>query len=216
SLQGGLGEVTVKNVPILNNTTEKITAVSKGPGEIWVVTHQWNSANFYSYILDASGLNMTPVITNVGPVMNGSSDATIGYMKISPDGNRLGLSVDWTGNYVTIFDFDKSTGVPSNALTLMSGFPGAGPYGFEFSPNSQVAYAANESAGATSHVYQWDLQAGTNAQIIASLVTMGNLTNAGALQLATDGKIYLSQMGTSFLGVVNDPNTVGTGCNFVQ
>ncbi|HYV93639.1 MAG TPA: gliding motility-associated C-terminal domain-containing protein [Chitinophagales bacterium] len=216
SLQGGLGEVTVKNVPILNPTTEKITACAKGSGELWVVTHQWNSANFYSYILDANGLNMSPVITNVGPVMNGSSDATIGYMKISPDGNRLGLSVDWTGNYVTIFDFDKATGVPSNSLTLMSGFPGAGPYGFEFSPNSQVAYAANESAGAVSHVYQWDLQAGTNAQIIASLITMGNLTNAGALQLATDGKIYLSQMGTSFLGVVNDPNTVGTGCNFVQ
>ncbi len=216
SLQGGLGAVTLKNIPILNPTTEKITACAKGPGEIWVVTHQWNTANFYSYVLDAGGLNATPVITTVGPVMNGSSDATIGYMKISPDGNRLGFSVDWTGNYVYVFDFDKATGIPSNPLLLLSNFPGAGPYGFEFSPNSQVAYAANESAGAVSHVYQWDLQAGTPAQIVASLVTMGNLTNAGALQLATDGKVYLSQMGTNFLGCINDPDVVGIGCNFVQ
>ncbi len=105
---------------------------------------------------------------------------------------------------------------PATQSRSCQNFPGAGPYGFEFSPNSDVAYAANESAGAISHVYQWDLLAGTPSQIIASMTQMGNLTNAGALQLATDGKVYLSQMGTSYLGVINDPNTVGTGCDFVM
>ncbi|MEO5674219.1 MAG: gliding motility-associated C-terminal domain-containing protein [Chitinophagales bacterium] len=216
SLQGGLGEVTVKNVPILSPTTEKITAVSKGPGEIWVITHGWNSADFYAYILDANGLNTTPVITNVGTVHNGSTNNTIGYLKVSPDGKKLGLCVDWGLQIVEVFDFDKATGIPSNPITLMNGINAAGPYGFEFSPNSKVVYAADESGSPFSNVFQWDLQAGTPAQIIASMITMGSLSNAGALQLATDGKIYLSQTGTAYLGVVNDPDVVGTGCNFVQ
>ena len=215
SLQSGLGEVTDKNIPIVTPTTEKITATEKSPGEIWIVTHLWNSNNFYAYTLDQTGFNSTPVISSSGAVHNGSTTNTIGYMKLSPDGTRLALAVDWGLQIVELFDFNKSTGEVSNNLLLMTGFPGAGPYGIEFSPNSDVLYATNESAGVQSHLYQWDLNAGTSSQIIASLVTMGNLNNAGALQLAPDGKIYLSQTGTNYLGVINDPDTPGTGCDFV-
>ena len=214
SQQGGLGAVTVKNVSMLSPTTEKVTAVQKGPGSFWIVTHQWDSNNFYAYVLDSSGINLTPVISGVGTVENVNTENCIGYMKFSPDGTRLALAVDWDLQIVELYDFDKATGVVSNPLTLQQGFPGAGPYGLEFSPNGNVLYAANESFATTSHVYQWDLQAGTSAQVIASVVQMGNLINAGALQLGPDGKIYLSQTGTNYLAVINDPDVVGTNCNF--
>lgn len=214
SLQGGLGSVTQKNIPILNPSTEKITAVEKSPGEIWVVTHEWNSDNFDAYLLDANGLNATPVISSVGTVQDGGNDNCIGQMKISPDGNRLALAVDWGLQIVEVYDFDKNTGTVSNPLTLQQGFPGAGPYGVEFSPSSSILYAANESAGATSHVYQWNLLAGTPTDIINSVVELGNLSNAGSLQLAPDGKIYLSHAITQYLSVINYPDVIGSNCDF--
>ncbi|MBS1658496.1 MAG: beta-propeller fold lactonase family protein, partial [Bacteroidetes bacterium] len=218
SLQSGLGEVTDKNIPIYTPSTEKITATAKSYGEYWIMTHQWNNNIFSAYVLDGTGLSASATTTSVGTIMSGSNASTIGYMKFSPDGNRLGYSIDYDLNRVEIFDFDKTTGTVSNSLVLGTNFPGYGPYGFEFSPNSQVVYMANEGLTTpnASHVYQWDLQAGTSSQIIASMVTLGAMNNAGALQLAPDGKIYLVQTNTNYMGVVNDPDVPGSGCNFVQ
>jgi len=36
-----------------------------------------------------------------------------------------------------------------------------------------------------------------------------------ALQLGPDGKIYVAQYGTDSLGVINEPNKLGIGCNYV-
>jgi hypothetical protein len=218
SLQGGLGEVTDKNIPVYTPSTEKITATSKSYGEYWVMTHQWNNNTFAGYVLDGTGLGSTATLSTTGTVMNGGTENTIGYMKFSPDGNRLGYSIDYGLQRVEIFDFDKATGAVSNSLVLSTSCTGFGYYGFEFSPNSQVVYAANEGLTGpnVSHVYQWDLQAGTSSQIISSQQQLGNMDNAGALQLGPDGKIYLVQTNTNFAGVVNDPDVVGTGCDFVQ
>lgn len=218
SLQNGLGEVTEKNVPVYAPSTEKICAINKSASEIWIMTHKWNSNKFAASILDANGLNTTPVISEVGSVMNGSNSNTIGYMKFSPDGKRLAYAADYDLGTVEVFDFDRNTGVVSNSLILEDLFPGYGPYGIEFSPNSKRLYAANE--GLTnpnvSQVYQWNLAAGSAQDIIDSKVSMGQMDNAGALQLAPDGKIYLAQTGTNYVGVINEPDSIGTACEFTQ
>lgn len=106
----------------------------------------------------------------------------------------------------------------TNSLVLEDLFPGYGPYGIEFSPDSKRLYAANE--GLTnpnvSQVYQWNLAAGSAQDIIDSKVAMGQMDNAGALQLAPDGKIYLAQTGTNYVGVINEPDSIGTACEFTQ
>src|SRR5436309_5385749 len=61
SMQGGLGSVTQKNIPILDSTTEKISAIKKSPSETWVITHEFGTNNFDAYLLDINGLNATPV-----------------------------------------------------------------------------------------------------------------------------------------------------------
>ncbi len=70
SLQNGLGEVTEKNVPVYAPSTEKICAINKSASEIWIMTHKWISNKFAASILDANGLNTTPVISEAGSVMN--------------------------------------------------------------------------------------------------------------------------------------------------
>lgn len=57
------------------------------------------------------------------------------------------------------------------------------------------------------------------AAIIASQMTIGTGTSAcAALQLGPDNKIYLAKRSASqFLPrVINDPNTAGLACNFVD
>jgi PKD repeat protein len=41
-------------------------------------------------------------------------------------------------------------------------------------------------------------------------------SNIGALQLASDGKIYMAEYATTYLGVINDPDVYGIGCNFTD
>ncbi len=213
SAQGGLGSVTQKNISLFNPSTEKICAIEKTPSEIWVMTHGWNSSDFYAYLVDVNGLSATPVISSVGTVENGSTTNAIGYMKFSPDGKHVALAVDWGLQLVELYDFDKSTGTVSNALTLAQGFNGSGPYGVEFSPNSQVLYVLDEYGAPHSQIYQWNLSAGTDSDIVNSVQTFGEFSNGGALQLAPDGKIYFAQPGTDYLGVINNPDAVGVDCN---
>jgi len=73
SLNGGLGGVTsIKNILLMGNTTEKITAVRHANNsDIWVICHKWNSNQFQAFLINGcSGLQTTPVISNVGSVHN--------------------------------------------------------------------------------------------------------------------------------------------------
>ncbi len=212
TLQGGLGDITMKNTPMFTNSTEKVTAVFHTNGnDIWIIGHEFNTNNFYSFLLTAGGVNPVPVITPVGTI-----HATVlgfaGYMKGGHHGQKLAYASTINMNLVEVFDFDNSTGIPSNPIS----FPGiAEAYGLEFSPDDSKLYATEENPGL---IIQWDLNAGSPAAIIASQMTIGTGTSAcAALQLGPDNKIYLAKRSASqFLGVINDPNTAGLACNFVD
>ena len=48
-MASGLGDVTVKNILLFRNTTEKVTAVHHANGmDIWVVAHEWGNNIFRS------------------------------------------------------------------------------------------------------------------------------------------------------------------------
>ena len=68
SLNGGLGDVTaVKNILLHAPTTEKITAVlHSNLTDIWVIAHTWNSNTYEAYLVSATGVNTTPILSNVG------------------------------------------------------------------------------------------------------------------------------------------------------
>jgi hypothetical protein len=65
------------------------------------------------------------------------------------------------------------------------------------------------------NMYQWNLQAGTPADIIASLVGLGlgpgtgTPYRGGTMQIGPDGKIYIPHFNQPFLASINNPNVVG-------
>lgn len=211
TLQGGLGDVTTKNSPMFSNSTEKVTAVYHANGtDIWIIGHEFNTNNFYAFLLTATGVNPVPVITSSGTVHN-SVLGFAGYMKGSHHGQKLAYACTINMNLVELFDFDNSTGIPSNPIS----FPNiTEAYGLEFSPDDSKLYATEENPAL---VVQWDLNAGSSAAIIASQTTVANANSAcAALQLGPDGKIYLAKRFGQFLGVINDPNLAGSACNFAD
>lgn len=211
SLAAGLGSVTVKNSPVYAPCAEKLCAVQHCNGtDYWIISHEYNSAVFRSYLLTAGGLSLTPVISNVGiPVT--SSLQTLGAMKVSPNGRKLGLCNYNPGSF-EVFDFDRATGQITNGIILKVGTIG---YGCEFSPDGTKFYggAINEPGG---QIYQWDLCAGSSQAIISSVytITTGITVPTGALQLGPDKKIYVAQNSTNFLSAINSPDLYGAACNF--
>ena len=207
NLDGGLGGVTSdKNVLIYTPSDEKISVVKHKNGiDFWVVTHGWNSNTFYSYQLSSSGLSAIPVSSNVGLFVGGLVENVWGYMKISPDGSKLAIC-HAVENF-ELLDFDNATGMVSNPLVLRTG---DGMYSVEFSPNSAVLYLS-VTHPSPYKVIQYDL---TSSNIVGSAFTtlIPSIFPCG-LQLGPNGKIYIAQYGKLKLGVINNPNTLGIGCD---
>ena len=228
NLAAGLGSVTVLNYTVYVPTCGKIVSVKHCNGkDVWIVTHEYNSNNFRSYLLTATGFNtLTPVISSVGETIGGNgTSANLGYLAISPDGKKLASTTysssttPYTGQGgVHLFDFDAATGIVSNSITLINQNRMGG---VEFSPDGSKLYATRVASvsGANGELYQWNVCAvGGSAAIVASQFSI-SLTgySAGNLTRAIDGKIYLSAWSpssTHSLSVINSPNTSGSAMNF--
>ena len=228
---GSVGDVTTRNVHLLTydpanpdeakyKCSEKITAVKTANGSgYWVVTHFLDK--FYAFKVDAMGVSTTPVVTQIEPMVtqNGYRRNSIGYLKASPDGQKLAVAhlqratvegSETTNGAVYLYDFNDATGVVSNPVIVKNN---VGPYGIEFSPEAKFLYVSYSQQSSVTGLQQYDLLA---ANIPASETTILASASQGALQLGPNGKIYHAVNGTQFLGVINAPEEAGTLCDFQQ
>ncbi|MGJ8685119.1 MAG: T9SS type B sorting domain-containing protein [Nonlabens sp.] len=221
SLNGGLGDVVPgqKNVYLLDTRHEKVAATlfSDRSGH-WVVTYDRDV--YYAFPVDVNGVG-APVVTNLA---NFNIYGSYGLLKISPDGTRIANSSNGN-NKCVVADFNDATGVISNEVRLQSPVNSAKNfYGIEFSPNSQLLYANLSSAGSgnscgnSNHraFAQYDLTAPNVNNAVTTIYDNPNDFNRGHLQIARDGKIYANRTCEQFLAVINNPDVVGTGCNYVH
>lgn len=203
SLDNGLGDVTVKAAPITTPAApflgEKMTATKHANGtDYWLIVHEGNYINqvsdeFFMIQISSSGLS-TPISQHIGNEISVSMQST---MEVSSQGDKV--AYNWE-----VFDFDNATGILSNPRNIGS------IWGYkEFSRDGRFLYVAKYGHG----LYQYDLDA---SDLPGSQVTLSSYTNFGQLQLGPDDKIYVGKgnNGTS-LAVINNPGTVGLGCNFV-
>jgi|GEM_PF-347225 len=227
TLNGGNGDITgVKNILLHTPVTEKISATKKSNGiDYWVVAHAWDSDEFLSYSVTDLGVITTPIISSIGhiheEIIPNYYSQTLGYMKFSPNGNRLALAKsNDIINFIEIFDFNDITGIVTNPIYIDGIFnvdlvegKQTGPYGIEFSPNSNLLYVSDIGPNNTK-IHQFNISLTNTIDIIDSRQLLLDDGLRGALQLASDGKIYISNYGNSFLDVIGSPNTIGIGANY--
>lgn len=230
NLNGGLGGmVNTPNNNLLPLTSEKVTAVEhKNNDDIWVITHFEDK--FYSYLVSSTGLNTTPVISQIGPYIDPQVYPvnSRGYIKASPNGKKIGIAhlsnlplSELGGNstneafantydgHAALYDFDDQTGIISNEIILSTD---SSPYGLEFSFDSKYAYFEYDYHSGIywthGEVAQYDLSAAdipTSKVVIFDDFQFNNdlFQARGALQLALDNKIYYSPTlywGTNYSG----------------
>lgn len=214
TLDGGLGDVEVatKNTLMTTPVTEKISTVKHANGvDTWVLVHEMNSNAFRAYLVTASGVSLTPVVTNIGSVHAGIG---LGQLKFSPDGCKVAVALNQEGIF-EVLNFNNQTGELSNVLSFSDAIYN-GAYGVEFSPDGSKLYIGTEL---TKNIYQFDLAQVTQAGIAASRVHIANIPGiggVGAFQLGPYGKIYVARTGKYFLGLIRNPNAPGALCDFVM
>jgi gliding motility-associated-like protein len=210
---GGMGDVTVLNSPLLPVACEKLCAVHHKNGrDYWVITHKFNSSDFYVYPVTSAGIG-APIIQIVGRYYfaGGVPSNTIGYMRCSPDGSRLASVVDHVANdTVDVFDFNSCDGSISNYKPIP--YSGYG-YGLCFSPSGRFLYLTREVYIYVdiSNLMQFDLDA---VDIAASKVILhyyGSSYTMG-IQQGPDNKLYIASSGG--VTVINNPNLAGLACGY--
>ncbi|SFD32309.1 T9SS type B sorting domain-containing protein [Algibacter pectinivorans] len=238
TLSGGLGAVTNKNVNLIQDCSEKLSAVVKDceTKSIWVLAFASESGlleeynTFHAFEVSDLGINTTAVKSTFPLAINDYR----GNLKISPDGEKIAcanVSADLFFSNVKdrllLFDFDSATGQVSNLNRLVLSGNSDFPYGLEFSPSSELLYvhASNDYNGPNRNVpsnhssvlLQYNLLA-TDIQN-SEVVIDNRILYRGGLQLGPNGKIYRAlsatyDFGLSQLGVINNPNALGTACDY--
>ncbi|RYE16760.1 MAG: hypothetical protein EOP51_25210, partial [Sphingobacteriales bacterium] len=219
-LDNGNGDIEIKNTFLIGPSSEKVTSVNHCNGkDVWVVTATATADKFYAYLITAGGIN-APVVSTIGaplPYFN------IGYLKLSPDGTKLGCAN--LGRGLDLFDFDDATGLINNRKKILSG-SNQHTYGIEFSPNSKLMYVANivrvNNVGSRFDVSQYARLNESEAAIFATRYELDTFLMPSvavgfalfnAIQLGPDGKVHVSSF-VNGLHIVPDPDRVGVACNY--
>ena len=225
SRNSGLGEVTEKNIGLYTPTSEKLTAtLHQNKRDIWVVSHEYGSSTYRSYLVTEDGIRTIYSVSNIGNIIPAEAGgiSAIGCMKISPDGSKIAVT-NFTGHSVQLFGFNKSIGtlLPLPYLSSTINLPvGNSPYGVEFSPDNSKLYVTIDAG---TKLIQYDLSSNLEATILASRREVAQINlNSGtryvgnSLQLGPDGKIYVAKVTNNHIGVINNPNAVGAAINYVD
>ncbi|MEO8149452.1 MAG: T9SS type A sorting domain-containing protein [Bacteroidia bacterium] len=231
SLNGGLGGVISKNNVLNTGTiTEQIGATRHSNGiDIWLITHEYGTNHFLSYLVTSAGISPVPVVSPCGSILipAPSNMNARGEIKISPDGLKIAFNGNGTGNsdssnVLQLSDFDNSSGLIFHPVSLPYL---RGEFGLSFSPDNSKLYcstwkAFNFTTNDTNFLYQFDLSSGIDSiiansrQVIHSMPLSGPGGTFGSIKIGPDERVYVAINNSGYVGVINNPNLPGLLCNY--
>lgn len=212
-----------KNVPILDNLgnsfrSEAVTIVAgSNANTYWVLIPSGN--NLFSYQIDNTGFSGVPVTSNLN--FPGNLVVPAGYsIKASPKLNNQNFS-----HYVCVslwqdsvnpsstlqlvnrvISFNSSTGLITNNYSL--NVNSTRSYLPEFNTNGSVLFLANTS------IFAVNLLNSSTGNVNSLQIFTGPTTPSSAsftsLQRNKYGNIYINKHGSSFLGIINNPDIYGS------
>lgn len=216
-LDGGLGDVATKNVPITDSVMECLLVVPHGDcNKYWVIYKINHTQRFESYLFDADGLHTPPVISTAGtaPAVPGEP---IGFMAASPDYGMVSYAHLYD-SILHILRFDNNTG----KLTNFAGYKTGYPYGSCFSPDGKKLYLTASKAGPlwfTNFLIQLDLSSGNPATIAGGGFTVDSFeaeyaSGYGHIQRGPDSVLYVARLNEDTLPTISAPDALGAACDF--
>ncbi|MGJ8746106.1 T9SS type B sorting domain-containing protein [Polaribacter sp.] len=215
SLDSGLGDITgSKNINLIPHAEEKLAAIQHSNGvDYWVVAHEQLSNRFMAFLVSATGVSSTPIISAVGKNIE-NQQTNQGVIKFSPNGKKMVVTSREYG--AELFDFNASNGqITNERLFFVSDSTFDAIYGAEFSANSGILYINEVENG----VYQYNVNAGTLVDIINSKTILIDIFASvdlyGTMQMGPDGKIYIARREEKYLDVINNPEVLGVDCNYI-
>ena len=212
----GFGKALEKNVNILKDTmyTGSLTACKHANGRDWWIMQPRLFGKYYHRILfDTSGFKVVGT-QEIGDT-TGQNGACGSQACFSPNGTKYVRFSAIEG--ISIFDFDRQTGLLSNYKKIVRLLLPSAFVGVAVSPNSRFLYAF-----ARNKIYQYDLRA---ADIEASEEIVAEYdgflgpypTRFYAAQLAPDCKIYFIPTSSSqYMHYIRYPDRKGLACEVVQ
>ncbi|HQK97424.1 MAG TPA: hypothetical protein PLH61_05325, partial [Bacteroidia bacterium] len=235
NLNGGLGEVTIKNQTLHNiQMADCLGAIKHANGRDWWLLMRTAANNFddkyYRYLVSPNGIDSMPA-QQIG---TGSQTGFVEF-KWNKQGDRMAM-VNLPG-LIELYDFDRCTGLLSNPVTIrqpVTANPSPKIWSCEFSSTGDFLYiSANPIIPDSSRLIQVDLRNYPNNITMDTLwATYFPKVTAGALKRGPDDKIYFScayvppafnnypyadSMYNYFnmnLGVINSPDSLGLACDF--
>ena len=221
----GQGKVTEKNVELLSANAAlnfiQATAVRHANGrDWWIMVPNHMGPQYYRFLLTPDGVE--------GPWEQeiGFREATtdffangFGQRVFSPDGSQF-ADYDYD-NFTQVFDFDRCTGLLSNARllehTIDPSLNNAGA-SVTFSSSSRYLYITAVDNGHT--LFQYDTEASdllASEKVIYHCPLVNQQFECGLLnmRLAPDGKIYISGSDdTISFSIIHQPDSLGFACDF--
>ena len=201
-----------------------------------------STSDYYAWKITSAGVAATPVISSAGyalpsVLVSGSwVSQGQGFIKSNTCYTKIFASyfAQGTAGRVDMLDFNKTSGAVSGTPIIINNFDSRNEiYSIEISPNDRYLYVTELGQGTMlvpgdERVHQFDLNSGVAATINASRYTLmtsaptaaqtglsADFVRTGHLQLAPNGKIYVSHHSFSGtigqLSVIDNPNNAAPG-----
>ncbi|MBU3741605.1 MAG: PKD domain-containing protein [Candidatus Kapabacteria bacterium] len=208
--ENGFGDVVQKNIVVVDDITEHITATSRcDDGTFWIVVRSRSSRHFLSFHLSDAGLVTTPVVSDASnPQLVIRSG---GQMHISPNGRRLVIT-SVSGNS-QLYNFSPSSGKVTSGINLFPDDVQGVHYGAAFSADNKYVYiAVSNRSRIPNELFRFR----TDMPSAAATVTSRQFVRGGfglvptplPLQLAPDSAIYIGRPGEPILSSITRASNV--------
>lgn len=206
------GKYKVKNEILLNSCTEQLGSINhQNNNDIWISTHTRYTDSFMMFLINKNGIICCPIINKVG---SNYSDGSLPWAngiqnKFSSDGKFMAVAT-YQYNNIDLFNFDNEKGIliANSYIDL----PEDIPYSIEFSQNAKILYVLSNK------LYQYNLSEYSKLKIKNSkfLLPSVNTSNLGQLQKTPDGRIFIANNNSTFIGTIDYPNIIGTNCKYSE